>query len=127
MKIVTYSGQQADFYILNKGLNAGKPSRTPFRNSFAVFCEGDSFLFERVHVLFIGRYFERYIHGTAIPTIRLNDVKEVITETPVKSGIEAEKKLQAINDIEKLLTVTEKKIKLLKELKVAVARQLTTH
>ena len=38
LQIKTYSGQEADFYIQAKGLNAGRPLKNPKANCFAVTC-----------------------------------------------------------------------------------------
>lgn len=122
MKLVTYNGQQADFYILNKGLNAGKPSRTPFRNSFAVFSDNE-FLFQKVQVLFIGRCFEPFIHGSVIPTIRIKEVKDVILENPINLDDKAKERLKSLDEIDKFILLSQQKIKLFKEMKIAIARE----
>ena len=124
MKIVTYTGkQQANFYIQSKGTNAGRPLRAPLRNSFAVFTD-DEFLFQKVQALFIGRYFEPFIHGSVIPTICLSDVKEVIERTPIRTDGRVLKLLKSLNDIERLILLTQDKLKLLKEIKTATAREV---
>jgi len=118
-----YTGKQtADFYIQNKGYNSGKPHRAPLRNCFAVFTE-DEFLFQKVQALFIGRYFEPFIHGSVVPTIRLDDVKKIIERTPIKMDDKAIKQFKSLDDIDKLIIVTQEKIKMLKNLKTAIATE----
>jgi hypothetical protein len=125
VRIVTYTGkQQANFYIQNKGDNAGRPLRAPIRNCFAVFSD-DEFLFQKVQVLFIARYFERFIHGSVIPTIRLNDVKDVIEQNYVRQDEKAMKQLDALEQIDKVILISQQKIKTLKEYKTALAYELT--
>lgn len=124
MKIVTYTGKQkADFYIQNKGYNSGRPLRIPLRNSFAVFTD-DDFLFQKVQALFIGKFFEPLIHGSVIPTICLKDVKDIIERTPIKRDDKALKQLKSLQDIDSLILVTQDKIKLLVNLKIAIAQEV---
>jgi len=123
LKIVTYNGTQAaSFYILNKGLNAGRPSRTPYRNSFAVFTD-DEFLYQKVQALFIGRYFEPFIHGSVIPTIRLYEVRQVIESNPINVDDKVKKQLESMNEIDKFILISREKIKLLLQMKTAIARE----
>ena len=122
MKIVTYNGQQANFYIQNKGFNSGRPLRQPIRNCFAVFTD-DEFLFQKVQALFIGRYFERFIHGSVIPTIRLYEVKQVIEDNPIRVDDKALKQLQSLDTIDAAILNSQQKIKLLLQMKTAIARE----
>lgn len=105
-------------------MNAGKPLRSPLRNSFAVFTD-DEFLFQKVQVLFEGKFFEPFIWGSVIPFIRLEDVKKVIRETKLKEGERTDKMLTSLNEIDKAILNAQDKIKLLKQLKVAIAREVT--
>lgn len=105
-------------------MNAGRPLRSPLRNSFAVFTD-DEFLFQKVQVLFEGKFFEPFIWGSVIPFIRLSDLKKVITETKIKDSERAEKMLTSLSDIDKAILSAQDKIKILKQLKIAIAREVT--
>ena len=119
---MTYNGQQANFYIQNKGFNSGRPLREPKRNCFAVFTD-DEFLFQKVQALFIGRYFEPFIHGSVIPTIRLYEVKQVIEDNPITVDDKAKKHLQSLEQIDKFILISKEKINLLLQMKTAIARE----
>ena len=71
------------FYILCKGMNAGKPGFKPWVNSFAVICnnkESFDFFFWLVYGLWKDGMFKIKLRGTAIPFINLNDVRDTIRE-----------------------------------------------
>ena len=71
------------FYILSKGLNAGKPSLTPWRNSFAIICPNKmyfGFYFWLIHALSVSGKFKLKLRGSAIPFININDVRDLIRE-----------------------------------------------
>ena len=71
------------FFILCKGANAGKPSLTPWANSFAVICQHKEyfdFYFWLVYALYQSGKFKIRLRGTAVPFININDVRDVIRE-----------------------------------------------
>lgn len=75
---------QPHFFILNKGLNSGKPFNHYVCNSF-VFLADDENEKEFFYFLLLGlwelRFFCPHLKGTAIEFIRLGDVIDVIEET----------------------------------------------
>lgn len=82
---------QPHFFILNKGLNSGKPFKHYVCNSF-VFLADDNQEKEFYYFLLLGlwelRFFRPHLMGTAIEFIRLGDVIDVLEETlnSVNSG-----------------------------------------
>ena len=76
--------KQPHFFILNKGLNSGKPFNHYVCNSF-VFLADDENEKEFFYFLLLGlwelRLFRPYLKGTAIEFVRLGDVVDVIEET----------------------------------------------
>lgn len=76
--------KQPHFFILNKGLNSGKPFNHYVCNSF-VFLADDENEKEFFYFLLLGlwelRLFRPYLKGTAIEFVRLGDVVDVINET----------------------------------------------
>ncbi len=72
------------FFILNKGLNSGKPFNHYVCNSF-VFLADSNEEKEFYYFLLLGiwelRLFRPYLKGTAVEFVRLGDVVDVIDET----------------------------------------------
>lgn len=75
---------QPHFFILNKGLNSGKPFRHYVVNSF-VFLADDNQERDYYYFMLLGlwelRFFRPYLKGTAVEYVRLGDVIDVIEET----------------------------------------------
>ena len=65
-------------FILNKGMNSGKPQNTPFTNSFVVIfqnetdCESIYFV---AYSLWQTKFWHQFICGSVIPFLRLPDFK----------------------------------------------------
>ena len=65
-------------FILNKGMNSGKPQKEPFTNSFAVIfdleqdCENLYFV---AYSLWQTKFWHQHLVGSVIPFLRLNDFK----------------------------------------------------
>jgi hypothetical protein len=76
--------QQPHFFILNKGLNSGKPFNHYVCNSF-VFLADNKDEKEFYYFLLLGlwelRLFRKHLKGSVIEYIRLGDVIDVISET----------------------------------------------
>ena len=83
--------KQPHFFILNKGLNSGKPFNHYVTNSF-VFLADNKDEKEFYYFLLLGlwelRLFRKHLKGSVIEYIRLGDVIDVIDETlnSVNSG-----------------------------------------
>lgn len=75
------------FFILNKGLNSGKPLNEPCPNCFVCFCQSEQereSLYWITFALWKGNRFRQFLCGSVIPFIRINDLKNCL-----KSGIES--------------------------------------
>ena len=66
-------------FLLNKGMNSGKPQKEPFTNSFVVIfdleqdCENLYFV---AYSLWKTNFWHQYLVGSVIPFLRLNDFKK---------------------------------------------------
>ena len=69
------------FFILNKGLNSGKPLDEPCPNCFVITATTKSkreSLYYLCLSLKIGQFFAYYLKGSVIPFIGISDAKKVI-------------------------------------------------
>lgn len=114
------------FYILNKGLNSGRPMNEPCPNCYIITTETKEErdkLYYLCLALQIGKYFNFYIKGSVIPFITIDDTKKVLN-TVLQNYIKDQWKLK----IEKLKKITlyednlRKQLKTLGQLKLAFLR-----
>ena len=120
----TYS--KPHFFILNKGLNSGKPLEEPCPNCFVITTQSNDSresLFYLCLSLKIGKYFGYYLKGSVIPFICISDAKLVIKtalqnnqEGQWEQKIEKLKKISAFEDNLKL------QLKTISNLKIALLR-----
>lgn len=102
------------FFILNKGLNSGKPLDSPCPNCFICITENQAdkdFMYWLCFGLWRSKSFHYYLKGSVIPFITIDDIKKLIQESSTKASINEkafEKSIQSL----KLLDVNERKIKL---------------
>ena len=71
------------FFVLNKGLNSGKPLLQPCQNCFKIEAENEDLremLFWISFALWKSKAFHPYLIGSVIPFIRIGDFKQVICE-----------------------------------------------
>jgi hypothetical protein len=114
------------FFILNKGLNSGRPMNEPCPNCFIVILETKEqreSLYYLSLSLQIGQYFKFYIKGSVIPFITIDDTRKVLNkalqnyeEDRWKSRVE---KLKKITKYEENL---KQQIKTIGQLKLALLR-----
>ena len=79
------------FFILNKGLNSGKPYTAPVRNSYVVSTETieqKEALFHLSYMLLEARCFRFYLKGTVIPFICIKDVEKLLVKNSKYFGHE---------------------------------------
>jgi len=114
------------FFILNKGLNSGKPMDQPCPNCFVITTNSEKTresLFYLCLSLKIGRYFGYYLKGSVIPFICISDTKKVINEA-LQNNQEQQwqmkvEKLKKINAFEENL---QQQLKTISQLKIALLR-----
>ena len=114
------------FFILNKGLNSGKPMDQPCPNCFVITTNSEKTresLFYLCLSLKIGRYFGYYLKGSVIPFICISDAKKVINEA-LQNNQEQQwqlkvEKLKKINAFEANL---QQQLSTIKQLKIALLR-----
>ena len=114
------------FFILNKGLNSGKPFTAPVRNSFVVSTETNEqkeALFHLSFMLLESKCYRYYLKGSVIPFIYIADVKNLLLKNSKYFGQkEFETKLKTLKKVEELELVFQNKLKAIQELKIVVLR-----
>ena len=113
------------FFILNKGLNSGKPMNQPCSNCFVITAASEDQIQTLFHLslsLKIGRYFEYYLKGSVIPFITINDCFKVLKlafSNHSNNDVELQKQLQIIMQIQEREENLKQSLEAIKELKVA--------
>lgn len=73
--------QKHSFFILNKGLNSGKPMNEPCPNCFVCTCataKEKQKMYWLLFALWQSKKIERQLIGSVIPFIRIRDLEEII-------------------------------------------------
>ncbi len=118
------------FYVLCKGLNAGKPLREPCPNCFTVTCQTpDEFIYwyNLTWGVWKAKGFHVRLLGSVIPFIRLADYREIIwkasqavkcKESQLKQVIDAMQAIEVKEQVikQQLLSLTELKSALFRSL-----------
>ena len=76
-KNTTYKGNQ--IFILNKGLNSGKPQKEPFTNSFVIMFPNEKdaeTLYWLAYSLWQTKFWQQYLCGSVIPFLRIHEFKK---------------------------------------------------
>ena len=114
------------FFILNKGLNSGKPLEKPCPNCFVIITNTKAnreSLYYLCLSLKVGQFFAYYLKGSVIPFIGISDVKKVINtalqnyeEQQWQMKVEKLKKITAFEENlqQQLSTISKLKIALLR-------------
>jgi hypothetical protein len=100
----TYSNPH--FFILNKGLNSGKPLPLPCPNCFVVTTTTEELkntFFNLSMMLQIGGFFSYYLKGSVIPFISINDCK-----TTLIRGFESSKNSELQKHIKTISLISKK-------------------
>jgi hypothetical protein len=109
------------FFLLSKGLNAGKPLDKPCPNCFVLFadCEEEkNKLYWLCFGLWQAHFFRRFLTGSVIPFIRLHDVKQIINEALSRVDFtELEKSISVLNNLQKHQENISKQLELIKQAK----------
>jgi len=100
-------------FILNKGMNSGKPQNSPFTNSFVVIfekeedCESIYFI---AFSLWQTKFWHQFLIGSVIPFLRLPDFKKEFNPQASLMMVEHEQHLKNVEAL-KLLERKEKQYK----------------
>lgn len=100
-------------FILNKGMNSGKPQNTPFTNSFVVIFEKEEdceSLFFVAYSLWKTKFWHQFLIGSVIPFLRLPDFKKEFNLQASLMMVEHEQHLKNVAAL-KLLEKKEKQYK----------------
>nr|WP_315178582.1 hypothetical protein [uncultured Flavobacterium sp.] len=76
-KNVVYSGNH--IYILNKGLNSGKPQKEPFTNSYVIIFQNEEdseTVYWLAYSLWKAKFWHQSLCGSVIPFLRIKDFKK---------------------------------------------------
>ena len=120
----TYEGFY--FFILSKGLNAGKPLEKPCPNCFVFFAKDETeknFLYWLCFGLWQANHFHPFLTGSVIPFIRLGDLCEVIGLALSKVELrpqEFEQSVELLNQLQQHQERFIKQCQLLKQAKKAL-------
>lgn len=121
-----HSNQEHQFYIQNKGNNAGQPLKKPKRNCWIVTTD-IPMAYEICSVLWISNIYDADIIGSVIPFIRVHDYLRITLPYLTSKGDYSqavEQGLKSLCNIDELIDNTLSKLKLFKELKTATAHKL---
>lgn len=114
------------FFILNKGLNSGKPLDEPCPNCFVIIATTKAkreSLYYLCLSLKVGQFFSYYLKGSVIPFIGISDAKKVINtalqnyeEQQWQMKVDKLKKITAFEENlqQQLSTISKLKITLLR-------------
>ncbi|WP_044398488.1 hypothetical protein [Lacinutrix sp. Hel_I_90] len=122
----TYSNPH--FFILNKGLNSGKPLANPCPNCFVVTTkteEAKNTLFHLSMMLQIGGFYAYYLKGSVIPFISIDDCRNTLKKglkQNKNSGFELQKQINLVSVISKKEKELQNFIDKMSVLKVAYIR-----
>ncbi|WP_299059504.1 hypothetical protein [uncultured Polaribacter sp.] len=100
----TYSNPH--FFILNKGLNSGKPLSLSCPNCFVIISKTEkekNTLYHLSMMLQIGGYYAYYLKGSVIPFISINDCKNTLLK-----GFESSKDLEFNKHIKAVSLISKK-------------------
>ncbi|MBY0435098.1 MAG: hypothetical protein K2U26_13400 [Cyclobacteriaceae bacterium] len=109
------------FFILSKGLNAGKPLGKPCPNCFVLFAKSEeerNQLYWLCYGLWQGNFFRPFLTGSVIPFIKLGDLKTVIAEALSKIDLnEFEKSISMMQGLQNHQENISKQLELIRQAK----------
>jgi hypothetical protein len=124
----TYS--KPHFFILNKGLNSGKPLANPCPNCFVVTAETEeakNTLFHLSMMLQIGGFYAFYLKGSVIPFITVDDCRNTLKKrlkSSEFSSSEFQKHIKVVTVINKKQNELHEALSKLENLKLSFVRSL---
>lgn len=118
------------FFILSKGKNAGKPLEIPCPNCFVLVTDSEesrNFYFWLAFGLWQSLGFTPYLTGSAIPFLRIGDLKIVLLAGQQKAMKDRRKYLKSLallQDFDQKSKILEKQTELIKQIKKAIMFQI---
>ncbi|WP_310558076.1 DUF6943 family protein [Flavobacterium sp.] len=113
-------------FVLNKGMNSGKPQKTPFTNSFVVIFQNEEdceSLFFIAFSLWKTKFWHQHLVGSVIPFLRLSDFKKEFSPKASLMMVEHEehqKNVAALNLLEQKENQFHENINLISDLRRAI-------
>ena len=113
-------------FILNKGLNSGKPQKEQFTNCFVVIFENDKdceSVFLITYSMWKSKFWHRNLCGSVIPFLRIHDFKKEFSSkaTEMLKDFEQHKKdVEALRLLELKETQFNQNINLINDLRRAI-------
>jgi hypothetical protein len=123
-KDTAYKGNQ--IFILNKGMNSGKPQKEPFTNSFVILCPDEKdaeTVYWLAYSLWKSNFWHQFLIGSVIPFLRINDFKKDFDYKVNEMLQEHElhqKQIQALRLLEQKEDQLHKNINLINEMRRAI-------
>ncbi len=130
-QISTQAILQPHFFVLSKGLNSGKPLKTPCPNCFVITTkteEDAAFLYWLCWGLWQSKKFHHLLTGSVIPFIRLHEFKPFIKEQAETAFAEKEqynKNVKALQQLEALEKSYKQNLLLIMDAKRAIFQRAT--
>lgn len=122
--------RKPDFYILNKGMNAGRPLLEPCPNCFEVFLnkkEEKDHLYWLIFGLWKTKRFEHSLMGSVIPYIRKKELEDIVhqgIQSLSKNQSNINRTVEKIKKVDQLHKHLELQIAKLTELKFALMHEV---
>ena len=117
-------------FLLNKGLNSGKPKKEPFTNSFVIIFENQDDL-ETMYFLSYNlwrtKFWHQYLIGSVIEFIRIGDVKKELyikSKEAIQKTEHFEKQKNIIHLIEQKESQYKKELILMDNIRTSILRNL---
>ena len=123
-KNAVYKANQ--IFILNKGLNSGKPQKEPFTNSFVILFEKEEdaeTVYWLAYSLWKARFWHQSLVGSVIPFLRINEFKKDFNSKVNEMLQEHElhkKQVQALRLLEQKEDQFQKNIVLINEMRRSI-------
>ena len=123
-KDTTYKKNQ--IFILNKGMNSGKPQKEPFTNSFVIMFPDEKdaeTVYWLAYSLRKSNFWHQFLIGSVIPFLRINDFKKdfdfKVNEMMQEHDLH-QKQVQALRLLEQKEDQLHKNINLINEMRRAI-------
>jgi hypothetical protein len=123
-KNAVYKGNQ--IYILNKGMNSGKPQKEPFTNSYVILFQNEEdaeTVYWLAYSLWKAKFWHPSLLGSVIPFLRINDFKKDFSSKVNEMLQEHElhkKQVQALRLLKQKEDQFQKNIVLINEMRRAI-------